>query len=852
MMKTGPSKFRCHLFFLLMVCFAAAILGDSTAESLLLARFGTSFVPKMFLVNAAALFILSAGMLSIVDKLDRRKFFSRALFGHGCVLLAMRFAVSVHWDVLFLPLFSYAYSSKILFFLLFWTVANDLIDSRSAGKEFPAIAAGGTIGAIAVSFSITALMKFLAVENLLLLWAALVFLSSFLLLPLRGDYGAVLREKKTGTRVPASSAPPLAMTVILREEPLLRTMSMLYALIFFLLLNQHFVFYRTIKTVFDSAEKIASFLGSFNGVSMLLTVIMQVSIAGVLMRTLGSTRSMLLLPTALLAIFSVQLVMCSYAPPESASVFMVIVAGMGIRIAFFDSFFSPNFQLFFSSLPKDIRGRGKLLIEGVVKPFSMVIAGSFLLWAAPKLSIRIHLMLMAAVAAVALVQTIRLKQAYTRTLTRYLTGIDEHRNDALLARFNFGGGEDFLSFFAKRLDSEEFEVQKFLVDIIAEAGNDDAASLLLDYVNHADLKLRATVVAALGKFPAALVEDTLISFLDDKDHRVVANAVEALDACASALCTDHLPRLLLHVNRRVRCNVILALWPQADLVSRQNYREQLQEMLYGNGAEECASALFVLGMIDDEACTMMLYNFCRIKAEGGLQSGIVFRRAVAALGRKKTEDALDLLLLMVQYSTVLQRNTVNHAVAGLLPHCMEQEWVRRLERGNAVYKNCLLKALRKADIALTTAAVQVLGRIAAREAEAIEWEKQSIQLLTGSGSDKMSLLSCAVREEVVSIRLENIMTIAALNDTTGIIGSVVPRLHHSDRHVRARAFEILENSGDVKLNRTIINCIEWLDALPKIEHRGFPAVGPKELAAAGSYCTSHNRWVAICAEYATT
>jgi len=834
-----------------MFCFAAAILGDNIAESLLLSRFGTSFIPKMFLVNAATLFLLSAGILSIVDKLDRRLFFSRALLFHGIVILLMRVAVAAHWDALFLPLFSYAYGSKILFFLLFWTVANDLIDSRSAGREFPVIAAGGTIGAIVVSFSISGLMRFIAVENLLFLWSGLAIAASFMLMPLRKDYLHCIHESKSAPKPDEKTSTSIRLSTLIREEPLLGSMSILYALVFFLLLNQHFVFYRQIKTTFDSAEMIASFLGGFNGVSMLLTCILQVSISGVIIRKLGSTRSMLLLPTALLIVFIIQIAIYNVSQGAAATIFISVVAGMGIRIAFFDSFFSPNFQLFFSSLPKEMRGRGKLFIEGAVKPLSMVIAGVFLLWIAPKLSMQTHLLLMVIVAALALFQTIRLKAAYTQTLTRYLTGIDAHRKKALLQRFDFTGGEDFLSYFAKRLESEEFEVQKFLVDIIASARTDDASALLINYIERADTRLRATIVTALGNFDAALVADALKKFLDDDDDRVVANAVLAIDACKAHDLADILTPLLSHHNQRVRINTILVLWTKASSLNRQLFLEQLQDMLYSNTAEECASALYVTGQIDDEGCSMMLYNFCSVKAESGLQSGMVYKQAVAALGKKYTETAFNLLLLIGQHSTNLQRLTIIDALADTLPYCSEKKWLTDIEKGNSVYKNCLLRALRKKHYRVTGNCETVLSRIATREAEAIEWEKQSIQQFSGSGSDRMALLSCAVREEVISLRLDNLISIASLLDGSGVIASVIPRLNHSDRHVRARAFEVFENTGDSKLNRSVIECIEWMNSLPALPKASTNAPNKKERVAAGTYCTSHNRWVAICAEYAS-
>ncbi len=843
---------RNNLFFLLMFCFAAAILGDSTAEALLLARFGPSFVPHMFLVNAVVLFLLSAGMLSIVDRIDRRKLFFKALLVHGLVLLLLRSAVNANWDFLFLPLFSYAYSSKILFFLLFWTVANDLIDSRRAGKEFPFIAAGGTIGAIGVSFLIPGLMRYIAIENLLLLWALLVVAASLLLIPLRKHYRYQFKasgpddvhEAKPGLK------PGISLLLLLRDEPLLRSMSLLYFNIFFLLLNQHIAFYKEVKGAFSSAGEIAAFLGSFNGFSMLSTCLLQVGLAGILLRRLGSTRSMLLLPTALLVIFIALAIISSLSGTGSHLLFWAVIIGMGIRIAFFDSFFSPNFQLFFSSLPKEIRGRGKLLIEGVIKPLAMVIAGCFLLWIVPKLSFRVHMSLMAIVAAGAVFQAIRLKHAYTKTLARCLTGMPNNVDTALLERMDFHGDEDILSFLAKQLEHEDFEVQKFLIEIIASAGNDEAAALLLEYLYRADAKLRATIIVALGNFPETLVAERLTSFLTDNEPRVVANAVSALSQCKAGGLETRLEPLLYHPHRRVRVNTILALWPVSDAIRRNHFYEILQSMLDGDSSADCASALYAIGELSDGKATDLLFGFCAANVTGNYRSEMVRNQAVQVLGKKRCPQALELLLQMVRHATSRQRKSLIVIIGSMLPFVDERCWRDGIVKGNAVHRNCLVQALRKARVTISAEAAAVLGISAIREIEAIEWERQSLQVLSLSGARRMALLSCAIREELIAIRLETLLNLIALLDSSGVIGSVIQRINHSDAHVRARALETIENTGDEKINRSIITVIEWLDTLPPLPAGKGVSAQKKEVMVAGTYCASHNEWVAICAGYA--
>ncbi|MBN1308772.1 MAG: HEAT repeat domain-containing protein [Chitinispirillaceae bacterium] len=843
-------RLRHRLFFLLMLCFAAAILGDSTAEALLLGRFGPALIPRMFCVNAAALFILSGAMLTVIDRLDRRIFFFYMLLAHGVILLLLRLAIAAGAYFLFPPLFSYAYSSKILFFLLFWTIANDLIDSRSAGKEFPAIAAGGTIGAIGVSFSIPGLMRFIAVENLLVVWALLAVATGALLLPLERRYRELGPAQKKSSGDPRPLMKKILPLSLLRDEPLLRMMAAFYLLVFFLLLNQHMIFYREVKKACASAGEIASFLGGFNGFSMLSTCLLQVGISGALMRRLGSTRSMMLLPAALLCVF-LTMTLTGGLPGEGLRLFFwAVIIGMGIRTAFFDAFFSPNFQLFFSGLPREVRGRGKLLIEGVVKPVAMIGAGCWMLWCVPRLEFRTHLGLMVVAAAAGLVTAVRLKNAYAKTLLRYLTGSTESKKSALLEQLDFAGGENILKFLADKLNHEDFEVQKLLIEIIASAGTGEAAALLTDRLDRSGEKLTATIVAALGNFPEPQVAERLTACLDHPDHRVVANAVEALARCTTDGLDKRLKPLLAHPGGRVRANAIRALWGACGSGAHDRYCEMLRSMIHGGTPEECAAALHAAGGIADENVSKLLFDFCRTNTTVLFRSEIVHRQAVTALGKKRSPRAMEMLLQLAPASSPRQRASIVTVLGTLLPSIDETCWRESVVKGDALSKNCLLQGLRRAKAAVSTESAAALTRTAMREIEAIEGEKRPLQVLLSGGWGRTALLACAVREELIDIRLDTLLHCIALLDPSGVVGSVIQRINHTDAHVRARALEVLENTGDEKINRAVIACIEWLDTLPPMPEENNTPARNKATNVAETYRDSRNEWVAACAEYA--
>ncbi len=847
----NPAKrLRYTLFSLLACCFAGAIVGDSTSEALLLSRYGPSFIPRMFIVNAVALFILSTGIFSSIDRTDRRKFLQRALLVHTFIVLFLRVAAGLHWDFLYIPLFSYAYGTKILFFMFFWTIANDLIDSRRAGSEFPRIAAGGTLGAIGVSLTIPGLIRIFAVENLLILWSLLNVSAALLLIPLRSQYLRVGKRPHRQERTAASSPAGLTLITLVRDEPLLRIMSALYAMVFFLMLNQHYIFYGVVKQTCSSAGEIASFLGRFNGISMLSTFILQLGISGMILRKNGSTRSLPLFPAALCVVFGVWTVMSGSCRDHPALFFGAVVFGMGMRVACFDAFFSPNFQIFFSSLPQRTRGRGKLLIEGVVKPIAMIAAGCALLGLVPLVSLRTHLILLALLSAVALLNAVHFKKAYTRMLIRHLTVLSPDDRSSFLDKLTLSGNRELLPLLAGEFERNDFEFQKFIVEIIASLGTGEAVDFLLDYLGKSEGRLRATIVKACGNFNRASVASELERCLSDNDPRIVANAVLALKQCNAEDLERLLQPLASHADCRVRANVVLSLWSISDRNRRKGFLDLLHSMLWDGTPKECSSALFVLGELEDHKTTEMLIHYCRSKLEKSSVGKLEEPQLIAALGKKNSPEVLEALLQLARLLPPSRRKSIVAVVAPMLSHIEESCWRHGVIKGNAIYRNCLVHALRKSRNVIGSEGVRVLKRIAWREVEAIEWEKKSLQVLSASRSGPMVLLFFAIREELIAIRIDTLLHIVALLDSSGVIDTIIPLVGHTDAHVRARALEVLENTGDEKMNRNVISLMEWLDTLQPHPCPHGLSVEKRERMIAATYGVSHNEWVATCAGYA--
>jgi HEAT repeat protein len=854
-------------FLILFCCFASAILGDSTAEALLLANFGSRFVPQLYLVNALFLFLTSTMMISLIDRTDRGLFFLGFAVVHGCVLLLVRLAIFTNASFLFLPLFSYAYVTKILLFMMFWTLANDLIDSRRAGREFPFIAAGGTLGAIGVSFSIPWLLKLLPAENLLLIWSGSSLLIAGLFLPIRHSFRNFFRPTSEHVKRQFFNPKMMAQDIqLVRSEPLLWNMAILYFLLFFIIPNQHFTFYSALKQHYSGslhqASDIARFLGYFTGISMFLTFLLQITIAGKVLKKVGSTRSLFILPSVLAVVFAALSIISLMGGKEGlaneeffAVLFWSIVLGVGTRIAFFDSFFSPNFQIFFSSLPKSIRGRGKLALEGVIKPLAIVGAGIWLGVVAPRVPLHVQMGVLLIVSLALIVQTLRLKRTYTQSLAHHLRSFSTRNTQWLSCVVNNMPRETiFLELLKDILNKEEHGVKEYIIELLTVINSSESKKLLLDHLSTSEPRTRANIVSALAGLHDPSLRDTFLGLLTtDADERVLANSILALSIYQDSEVTGRIERLLSHPHPRIRANATIVLWPRWQEVDRERLISVLKEMLASPLNREKSSALYALGEIGIAGLIEEFERFYEQYRARIFSNRSIWKQFIIGLAKSGNPRSIPVLLRLIDGSSKKQKNDIAVALRLLLRKGMYiDHFIKGLQNYNFLQRGVVLKAIASHRFSRSRETIRLLQGMARDEIDAVYSDWIAFATLDGMHHAGVELLRHAIVEESINERMQNLFYLASMLDATGEIKRVIHRLHHANKYVQARAFEVLDNTGDYKTNRWIIKLLETTDAA--VHNREAIAtlkLKPKTPASVVSeFSRSPNAWVRQCSSYA--
>jgi hypothetical protein len=118
----------------------------------------------------------------------------------------------------------------------------------------------------------------------------------------------------------------------------------------------------------------------------------------------------------------------------------------------------------------------------------------------------------------------------------------------------------------------------------------------------------------------------------------------------------------------------------------------------------------------------------------------------------------------------------------------------------------------------------------------------------------IKLLRMAIFEESINERLRTVVNISALLDKSGRIWAVVPRLYHSNRHVRAQAFELLDNVGDIRTNRWLLRLLDTNDVATHSKEGAltFKIRSKSLMAVVSEYINGHHDWLKECASYAAS
>lgn len=239
---------------------------------------------------------------------------------------------------------------------LFWILMSDIYDSAQAKRLYGFIAAGGTTGAVLGPFAANGLVRIVGQENLLLIAALIFVVAAALSVWLRG---VAIRSAPESA---ALDEPPTLRTLLSGAERVVRDSYLLRIAGYVLIANLLSTFFYLEQsrlageTITDATARV-QFFAERDLITSILTVLVQVFLAGRVMSWLGVSAAASVLPalTVLgLAIYA--------AWPELHVVAAIMVAE---RVAAF-ALSNPATKVLYTAVDADERYKAQNFIDTVV------------------------------------------------------------------------------------------------------------------------------------------------------------------------------------------------------------------------------------------------------------------------------------------------------------------------------------------------------------------------------------------------------------------------------------------------------------------------------------------------------
>jgi len=239
---------------------------------------------------------------------------------------------------------------------LFWILMSDIYDSEQAKRLFGFIAAGGTTGAVLGPITANGLVTAVGQENLLLIAAIVLVLAAAVSVWLRRI------AEQAPSRGTETQPPPTLRTLLSGAERVLRDSYLLRIAVYVLIANLLSTFFyleqaRLAGEALPDATARVRFFAERDLITNVLTVLVQVFLAGRIMARLGLSAAAAALPVLTIIGLAVYA-----AVPELQVVAAIMVAE---RVAAF-ALSNPSMKVLYTAVDLDERYKAQNFIDTVV------------------------------------------------------------------------------------------------------------------------------------------------------------------------------------------------------------------------------------------------------------------------------------------------------------------------------------------------------------------------------------------------------------------------------------------------------------------------------------------------------
>ena len=777
---------------------AGGSLGGNGVDALFVKRFGVQYLPYMYMALGLVAFVTLLGTAGLLSRVSRERLYTGLPLALALALIGERAIVGLEINWFYPVMWLGMNVMGALQGLFTWGLAGIVTDTRQAKRLFPLFGAGNILGAVAGGFLTAPLAGLLRAENLLLAWAAALAIAFVLGRALIGGVPGAARARRATSRLRRATRTrqtgPLEQIrqgfQYVRRSRLMSWISVSSVLLAVLLYSLALPFAKAAAAQFPDVDALAGFLGTFQGLTTGVSLLVSLFVANRLFARIGVTAARMGLPIIYLI---------GFGGLALYGAFPVIAAFRFFEQAWMQGISSAAYQATFNVIPPQRREQVRAFISAGPDQVGATLAGVILAIGGQVLLPQ-HLYAIGLLsAALATFVLWRQKRAYGDALLDALRAGQPHV--FLSEEEPFGGFRRDASALAAVVAGASHDdpaIRRVSVDILGNLPVPEATQALVDAVRDTDAAVRAASLRALARAGAATAMLEVAARLDDPEPEVRAQAVEALRRLAGyprGLAT-HVRRMLNDADPHVRAAAAVALLRAGD----DETRSLLAAMATAADAPDRAIALKALGECGDADSLALVAT--------GLSDPLpsVRRAAAAAL--------LPAAGLQLQPSGLIDRLT---RALGDDDSAVREAAAQTVGRIGAPALERVVAAL--PDPALEIGALLALEQLPARPAApairdyARARGSQALRTfdlarsIRHDGDDRLRLLIDSLHNAARRDAFNALRAIGLLGDREST-AAAIENLKSRDPNQRANALETLESAGEAHVVRPLLRLWE--------------------------------------------
>jgi HEAT repeat protein len=461
-------------------------VGGNAVEGLLFARFGTRYLPQLY-IGLGVLNLLSvlAGT-AMVARGNRGRLYVRLLLAMALVLIVERLVLGAGF-VWFYPVLWLAMCGMgNLQGLIAWGFAGLVCDMRQAKRLFPLFAAGAVLAAIVGGLATPPLVALLHAENMLLVWSVLLIIAVGL--------GTLLVRKIAAEPPPDPDASFIrdirqGFDAVVRSRMLtwLAVGAVLFSLLYFSL---SFPFARAAALQYPNPDRLAGFLGIFQAISTGSALVLGLVFANRFFGRFGLMTGVLVFPFIYVLGFAILA-----ARPE----FPILVGFRFLQMTWLWGIAGTAFHATFNAIPSERRDQARSFVDGIGTQAGTILAGLVLIAGQLALSNQELYVLGAAIAMLTVVAAWLARRQYRPAL---FDALRAGQPDVFIAEEKpFGGfarDAAAMEVATAGLSDPDPRIRRVAAEVIANSDDDTARSRLLDVLSDPDPQVRVAVIRGVG------------------------------------------------------------------------------------------------------------------------------------------------------------------------------------------------------------------------------------------------------------------------------------------------------------------------------------------------------------------